>query len=372
MPFTAPPLRPKGLYLTVVSALVLSACSEGEPNVASEPVKRPVEYTFVQPYTPSTRAVYVGQLQNAQTSTLSFEVPGTIASMTVDLGDEFESGDTLATLDTRNFNLDIERRESAIVQAQAELTDAEQDFARKNALRGTGAISGAAIDAAKARRDSAQSVLNGLKTALDQASKAKSDTRLRAPFAGTVLSRISEPGQTLSAGQAVLSVSENGQSLEAGISLTQGDVQTISRGDILPVTVTAMKRTVPATVTEISTSANSSLAFPIVLSLEDSQGLRAGMGIEVSLGRKGGDKSRVTVPLTAVQIDSSGQHFVYTLDGNDAAQQSVVSIERVSDTAYVLSSGPSAGTRIISRGAVQVKPGEPLKLLDPDTRRFPE
>jgi len=372
MPFSSRPLRHFGLHLTAASALALSACGNDEGEAGAEPVERPVEFTVVQPYEPSASAVYVGQLQNAQTSMLSFEVPGTIATMVVELGDEFEAGQTLATLDGRNFDLDIERREAEMVQAQAELTDAEQDYARKNALRGTGAVAGAAIDGAKARRDSAASALNGLNTALAQAEKAESDTRLRAPFAGTVLSRAAQPGQTLSAGQPVLSVSENGQNLEALISLTQQDLQTLSRGDSLPVRVTALGRSVAATVTEISTSANSSLAFPVVLALETSEGLRAGMGVEVALGRGDGEIGRVMVPLPAVQIDNSGQHFVYTLDSSDAAQRTPVTISRIVDTGYVLSSGPPIGTRVISRGAVQVKLGEPLKLLDPDTRRFPE
>jgi len=365
-------LRHLSLKLSAVSVIALAACSSGENEGISEPVKRPVEYSVVQSYTPSASAVYVGRLQNAQTSTLSFEVPGTIATMRVDLGDDFKAGETLATLDTRNFDLDIERREAAIVQAQAELTDAEQDFARKDALRGTGAIAGAAIDAAKARRDSAASALNGLETALAQAKKAKADTRLRAPFAGTVLSRLSEPGQTLGVGQPVLSVSESGQNLEASISVTQRDVQSLSHGDVLPVTVTALGRRVDATVTEISTSATSSLSFPIVLYLRSSEGLRAGMGIEVALGQQGGEPNNVIVPMTAVQIDNAGHHFVYTLNSNDSAVRTPVTVARLADTGYVLSGGPSAGTRIISRGAVQVKLGEPLQLLDPNTRRFPE
>lgn len=372
MAFSFWPKQSVSFMLMAVSLVALAACSGEQEENVSEPVKRPVEYSVIESYTPSARAVYVGRLQNAQTSGLSFEVPGTISMMRVDLGDDFKAGETLASLDTRNFDLDIDRREAAIVQAQAELTDAQQDFDRKNALRGTGAIAGSAIDAAEARRDSAASALAGLETALAQAKKAKSDTRLRAPFAGTVLARMSEPGQTLSAGQPVLSVSESGQSLEASISVTQQDVQKLSRGDVLPVTVTAVDRRVEATVTKISTSATSSLSFPIILSLQSSEGLRAGMGIEVALERQANMSNSVFVPLTAVQIDNNGQHFVYALDSNDQAERAPVTVERVADTGYILSKGPAAGTRIISRGAVQVKLGEPLLLLDPSTRRFPE
>lgn len=372
MRFFYRPLGQSGIHLAIIGALALSACGSGNEEANPEPMKRAVEYTVVKPYSASARAIYVGQLQNAQTSMLSFEVPGTISTMSVDLGDTFKAGQTLARLDTRNFDLDIERRTAAIVQAEAELTDAEQDFTRKNALRGTGAIAGSAIDAAQARRDSALSALDGLKTALAQANKAKSDTQLRAPFAGTVLSRVSEPGQTLSAGQPVLSISEDGQNLEAAISLTQKDVQTLTLGDVLSVTVTALGRTEAATVTEISTSATSSLAFPVVLSLESSEGLRAGMGIEVGLGNMTDDATKVIVPLTSVQIDNAGQHFVYTIGQDDSAERTPVSVTTISDRGYVLSNGPSVGTRIVSRGAVQLKLGEPLRLLDPDTRRFPE
>lgn len=372
MHFSFRTLSHQGLLSMAFISLALSACDEGEGATAAEATKRPVEYTVVQAYESTASAIYVGQLQNAQTSMLSFEVPGTIATMAVELGDEFEKGQILATLDGRNFDLDIERRQAAIAQAQAELTDGEQDFRRKDALRGTGAVAGAVIDAAKARRDAAASALNGLETALAQAKKAESDTRLRAPFDGTVLARASQPGQTLSAGQPVLSVSEDGQNLEALISLTQQDVQILSRGDIVSVEVTALGRNVSAAVTEIATSANSSLAFPVVLSLETSEGLRAGMSVEIALGHQDDETGMVTVPLPAVQIDNSGRHFVYTLDSSDAAKRFPVTINRVLDTAYVLSNGPATGTRIISRGAVQVNLGEPLKLLDPETRRFPE
>lgn len=352
--------------------LLLSACGSSDEGGQDTPTSRPVEYTTISAYGSENAPLYVGQIQNSETAPLSFEVGGVLQSLSVDLGDRFEARQVLGRLQTRNYDLEIDRRTSAIAQAQAEGVNAQQDFDRKNALKGTGAISGAAIDAARARLDGALSNQEGLKTALAQAQKSRSDTFLRADFAGTVLERLAQPGQTLAVGQSVLSVSKAGQPLEAVISVTQRDIGRFKIGDILPVRLTASDAVVLGTVSEIATTAENTLSFPVRLTLEPNAAIFAGMGIEVRLVSLERQSQSVLVPLTAVQIDSSGAHYIYEITEDNLAKRVPVAVETLVDKGYVLSRAPQAGTKIISHGAVQVKEGETLNLLDSTTRRYPE
>ena len=323
----------KVLKLSAFSLFIVSCGNAAIDDVT--PINRPVEYVFVKAFEGEPTSQYVGRVQDALTTQLSFEVPGIIASLSVDLGDSFERGQVLGRLDMRNFNLDIERRKSAIQQAEADRLDAELDFTRKNALSGTGAISGAAIDAAKARLDAANSTVAGLRTALAQANKAKADGLLTADFAGTVLDRLVEPGRTVSAGTPILSVSERDQPLEAAFSLTQADIGSVAVGDEMQVKVTATGALINGTVTQISTTGSSSLSFP-------------------------------------VQSLNGQSYYVYKIGDDAVARRTTVVVRELIDAGYVLSDGLAVGERIVSRGAVQVKDGETLTLIDPASTRYPE
>ncbi|MGO4620329.1 secretion protein HlyD [Ensifer sp. 2YAB10] len=205
-------------------------------------------------------SVLYGNVDIRQVS-LGFRVNGRIASLAVDEGDAVKPGDVLATLDAVPFEqavaaaeaelgalkanlakLKAGARPTEIAQARAahdervaDLQNADLAYERARQLRPNGTISQANLDEANANRaaaaaratsarealalleegsriediEAAQAQVLAAEAKLESARTSLSDTRLLAPNAGTVLSRVREVGAIVAPSDMVYVVSLN-------------------------------------------------------------------------------------------------------------------------------------------------------------------
>ncbi|MGE6782711.1 secretion protein HlyD [Ensifer adhaerens] len=205
-------------------------------------------------------SVLYGNVDIRQVS-LGFRVNGRIASLAVDEGDMVKPGDVLATLDAVPFEqaaaaaqadlgalkanlakLKAGARPTEIAQARAtheerlaDLENANLAFERARQLRPNGTISQANLDEANANRaaaaaratsahealalleegsriediEAAQAQVLAAEAKLESARTALADTRLAAPSAGTVLSRVRETGAIVAPSDTVYVISLN-------------------------------------------------------------------------------------------------------------------------------------------------------------------
>lgn len=349
---------------SLVALLGVAACNSGEEPAERPP--RPVQWVEAQAWNGERGSVYVGRAEFAESPVLAFEVGGTILDMNRERGERFARGDILARLDSRTYDLDVEARDAAIAQARATLANAEIDYQRKAALRGTGAVAGSVIDAAQAARDGARQTVRELEAARGVALKRRGDTVLRAPFAGSVVSRLVEPGRTVSSGQGVFETSADDAPVQAVFLVSETDVMGLAVGDTHRLSLPTTGDTLEATVAEIGTTADASLAFPVAFDLPEDSGVRPGMTVRLSLSGPV-EASGVLLPLPAVQT-RPGRDFVARLDGETVRFVDVDVVSLRDDGAVVR--GVDPGTRIVSRGTAQLRDGQTVVPLDPGTRRY--
>lgn len=183
---------------------------------------------------------------------LSFRVDGRVADVLVDEGDAVRAGQVVATLDAEPLRTDLAEAEATIAaqrsqldllragnrrediaqaaagvaERRAALANAQGDVDRLSSLRGTGAIADRRVEDAVNQRDEAAARLRAAEQALaeqragtrpqeiaqaasnvDRARAAAdrirlrvSDTVLRAPSNGTILTRAVEKGANIAAG----------------------------------------------------------------------------------------------------------------------------------------------------------------------------
>ena len=188
---------------------------------------------------------------------LGFRQSGRIAQMTFEEGDAVANGAVMATLDAQPFREALAAAEANVQGAQADLaklrqvrpqavaqtrealnqaravaTDAARNYDRQRGLLATGSSSQRIVDAARAAHDQAAAGVKAAQAALTQitegssediaagearlaaaqaargqAATALADTVLRAPSAGTVTSRVREPGSMVTSQSTVYTVS---------------------------------------------------------------------------------------------------------------------------------------------------------------------
>jgi membrane fusion protein (multidrug efflux system) len=81
--------------------------------------------------------------------------------------------------------------------------------------------------------------------------------------------------------------------------------------------------------------------------------------------REGANEKAVLVPQQTVRRTHKGAPFVLVADENDTAVMRMLTLDRAIGDKWLVSSGLTAGDRIIVEGIQKVRPDMPVKVVDP-------
>ena len=122
---------------------------------------------------------------------------GEIIAMPVETGDVVPRGALLARVDTTDVAIELRQRTADVATRRAEATIADRQLERSRDLYRRGMISQDEYDHATLGATTARSSLIRAETELGRAREGFSDTNIRAPSAGTILSKSVEQGQII-------------------------------------------------------------------------------------------------------------------------------------------------------------------------------
>ncbi|MFN3172827.1 MAG: efflux RND transporter periplasmic adaptor subunit [Hyphomicrobiales bacterium] len=196
-------LGPDPAPLTVVSAMTLS------PQQGLRVTRR-----------------FQGQVEPTQTVNLAFQQAGEIERLTVDEGDSVRAGDVIAQLDTQILDAERARLEASrrAVEAQVEL--AELTTQRQSELRDRGFASEQTLDTARLTLADLEARIAEIDAGLTRIDVQLAQTRLIAPFDGTIATRLADEGTVASVGQPIVEVLQSSAPLfRVGIDPTLADDQ---------------------------------------------------------------------------------------------------------------------------------------------------
>ncbi|VAV83605.1 hypothetical protein MNBD_DELTA01-2116 [hydrothermal vent metagenome] len=133
--------------------------------------------------------IAVGTLEPNEEVMVSAEVSAKLTGLFVDEGDEVEDGQSLVVLDEEKFVLERDKAGAELDKARAELEFAKKDLTRKSGLLREGMVSREDYDAALSKRDSLTSAVASAKAELLLKARELADSRVSAPFGGSISKR---------------------------------------------------------------------------------------------------------------------------------------------------------------------------------------
>src|ERR1700761_4929839 len=146
-----------GVSLAVM-AVALTGCND---QVAQKPAEsRPVLVATVHYEAQSPERSFVGTIKPRIETDMVFRVPGKGAKRLVEVGESFDIGQPLATLDEIDLKLQAEQAEAEMRAATGRLAQAGAAEQRAKDLRAKGWATDAQLDSAKAAADEARARLN--------------------------------------------------------------------------------------------------------------------------------------------------------------------------------------------------------------------
>lgn len=197
-----------------------------------------------------------GTIQGLNTVEVGAEVSGRIAKVLVDFNDRVEAGQLLAEIDPEQFRAAVEEAKARVVSAEANIRQARATFAEAKAQADRAKtqiekglisqrdleVAEAAAIRAEANLSSAQADATLARAALKSAEFRLERTKIIAPIAGIVLSRLIEPGQTVTAGfqtPVLFKLTENLSRMSLHVYVDEADVGRVKEGQEATFTVDA-------------------------------------------------------------------------------------------------------------------------------------
>ena len=191
---------------------------------------------------------YSGRVEARLDSRLGFEIGGLLTEVYVDEGDTVARGDALARLDTARLEAERVEAVAALAQVRADRDLAVTTFERIEAAFAHNGISRQQLDEARQRMAALEASARVAAARVERIEVDIEKATLRAPFAGTVVSRSSDPGVVLSAGEPLIGV-QSSHALEARIGVSPDAAAGMVIGDAYTLSIDGRK--VPATLKTI-------------------------------------------------------------------------------------------------------------------------
>ncbi|QBF24187.1 efflux RND transporter periplasmic adaptor subunit [Pseudomonas tructae] len=355
----------KTLTLGLCSLLLLVGCER--QAAAPEPV-RPVLSMIVEPQVQANLGRFAGSIQARYESTLGFRVAGRIARRWVDVGSQVKPGDVLASLDPTDQRNQLRAAEGDLAKVQAQWINAQASARRQQQLYDRGVGAQAQLDIAQTDLKTTTAALEQARAAVAQARDQLGYSELRVDHGAVVTNWQAEAGQTVSAGQAVVTLARP-DIKEAVIDLPTHLAEQLTP-DLTFQVASQLEPNISTTATlrelEPQADATTRTRRARLTLTQTPPAFYLGTAISVTLTSM--MSPRTELPASAL-LESDGQTRVWVVDPqqNTVATREVKLLERSFDS-IVLSSGVQAGDRVVTAGVNTLKPGQKVIVDEEDAQ----
>jgi multidrug resistance efflux pump len=405
-----------GLIAMALTALCLGC---GGPEQAA-PVQRPVRAIRIGDGPALMSRTYPGTAEAVDAVEMSFRVGGPLVAFPGnELGKQVSAGDLLAQIDTRDFEVrlrdtqaslakarseleamrkarpeDIEKLKAALDRAVAAAEFAEAEFQRNSRLVESGAVSRsefelsqASAKLAKAEVASAkeslrigeegarpedirakESQIESLQAAVQTAQDELTDTKLLAPFGGSVSAAYVQNFEVVQPKQRVLRL-VNSSELEIRVDIPENLISLVPKVTEAFVTIQAFPELeIPARIAEVGTEPSpTTRTYPVKLRFKPPEGVDIRPGMTGTVRGRGdpmamADAAGQVVPASAV-FSRSDQRLVWVYD---PASKTVRSreVNVLGTTPYGMRvSGVEANEWVVTAGVHYLEENQPVRLL---------
>ena len=341
--------------LALVVAAVLAGCEQ--PVEAPEIVRPARVIRIAEPGDLNNRAL-PGRAQAVEEVNLSFDVPGTVASRPVTVGDEVEEGQVLAQLDDRDYRNQRDAASAARDRARA-------NFERVKIAAQSGAVSKQELDDARAQLEVREAELS-----IKQ--KAVEDSTIKAPRAGTISATYVEVFTSVRAKEPIVRLLDT-SSIEMIVQVPENLISLSSSVDEAWVVFDAFpNQRVPATITEISNEASETTrTFPVTLLMEQPEDFKILPGMAGRARGRIDESLRAStpeyhVPMSAIftpnEKAEKGKNFVWVVDeASNTVARREVSTGSLTRHGIVIDSGIVSGELVVISGANSLTEGQQVR-----------
>ena len=294
---------------------------------------------------------------------------GTLVFLGVDEGDRVKKGQVIARLEDSDVAASLQRARENLRVAQADLNDAKRSLERVGILIKQNLIAQAEFDVTEARYQRVVATIDAAKFGVREAEVAVENTRIVAPFDGTVLKKNADVGEIVaplagaaSSKAAVVTIADM-SSLEVDADVSEANITRVTPEQGCEITLDAYpQQRYPGYVTKIVPTADRAKATVLVKIKfrEYDQRVLPEMSAKISFLAAGSSataaesKVLLTVPAAAV-TSRDGRQVVFQIKDDRALEVPVTTGQKFAGLVEI-TSGLKEGDKVIANAA-QIQAG---------------
>jgi len=366
-----------------VDAQVQQAVAEASAAAQQQPQGPPpatVRVAQASEQTARRRVMVVGRLMEVKRSTVASEVEGKVVELLAPAGRDVVGGETvIARVDPVWSKLAVEEAQADLAAAKATAQQSSNELKNLEALAQRSAADPQEIDDARAIAEADKSRVVALEAALHRAQETSKRVDIIAPFDGTVSAKLTEKGQWLSPGSAVVEVVSRGL-IDAVIDVPEQYITQVPKGTEVEIVIDALGETIVGEVIAINPDgSNPARTFPVKVRIDDQDGkLKIGMSVTARVPVSE-ERKYLVVPRDAVHYgDNGAQVWIAMVTPNSApgsmpqAMPMPVEVLFGVEGKFAIKPIPKTpnarldpGMDVVTEGAERLFPTRPLVVMPP-------
>lgn len=349
----------KKIYLFAISVMLL-ATSCGHKKEGDVTLIRPVK-TATASSQSVIRKDFSGIVEAVEYVKLAFRVSGQVINLPVVEGQRVKKGQLIAAIDPRDISLQYAADKAAYETAAAQVE-------RNKRLLGRQAISVQEYEISVANYQKA-------KSAYELSSNNMRDTKLTAPFDGSIEKRLVENYQRVNSGEGIVQL-VNTQKLRIKFTVPDDYLYLLRAKDV---TFKVVFDTYPDTVfnakleeyLDISTAGT---GISVTITIEDPAfnrslyDVKPGFTCKIKLASDVApflEEKLVNIPLSAIFGESENQKtYVWVVKDNKVSKREVTVYSPTGEANALISTGVQPGETIVIAGVHQLVEGQTVKVIN--------
>jgi membrane fusion protein, multidrug efflux system len=344
--------------LAVIAAFGAGGCSRSGGAEAGSAARRgggpvPVAVVEAAPRDLARSVTVTGPLEPLRLVAVNAQSAGILESVLVEEGDRVTSGQLLAQIDAREMSAQLAR-------AEAVLANAETAFGRAESLQAGDLLAESEVDALRSAYGIARADVELWRTRV-------AFSRITAPAAGVVTAKRVERGSAVATNTALFTIADDAV-MVVRVQVSEMDVVHLREGSTARVSLDAYPQVrLDGRIRRIFPGADPvSRLVPVEVALGDvPAGIDARPGflarVEFDLETRLGV---LAVPVTAVGVGDGGS-YLYLVQADTVARRPVTT-GLTTEGWIEVTGGLESGTRVISSGHVNLRPGAKVRISGGD------
>ncbi|MTI62974.1 efflux RND transporter periplasmic adaptor subunit [Methylophaga sp.] len=307
-----------------------------------------------------------GSLTAEKQAMLSPRVDGLVKSVLVDAGYEVNQGDLLIQLDPAIASQQYAQTQAATAEAEAARNEAQRLVNEAESLRKKNYISESELANRQSNLALAEAALVAAKATERAALEQLRRHDLPAPFSGVISAKMTEAGEWVNRGTAVLELVATDK-VRLDVKVPQEQFSSVSQDSPVEVIPDVYpNRRLPGQISAIvPVSDPQARAFLVRVVVDASDiDLLPGTSATAVIGLNGDGGQKLLIPRDALLLHPDGGYSVFVVN-NDVAERRQVTIGQQSQSGVSVLEGLEADARVVIRGNEVLRDGQSVTVVNP-------